>query len=185
LFYRLNVVGLELPPLRERADDIPLLAAHFARKAAAKHGRPTPGFTEAMLAALTSYRWPGNIRELENVIERSVVISAAPVLDVNVLPERVLSQLNSLPRPVAVPDLPPVVQPHASQPAPDAGGSVAAADAPLPDDFSFETAITDFKRELVRRALRQANGSRSEAATKLKISRQYMYRLINELQITD
>jgi DNA-binding NtrC family response regulator len=181
LYYRLNVVSLELPPLRERADDIPLLAAHFARKASAKHSRQTPGFTPAMLAALTAYRWPGNIRELENVIERSVVISNSPTLDADVLPEKVLAQANHAapPSQAAATD----VQPQSAPPVAAAGNGLP--DGPLPEGFSFEGAITDFKRELVRRALREANGSRSEAAAKLKISRQYMYRLVNELQISD
>jgi DNA-binding NtrC family response regulator len=183
LYYRLNVVSLELPPLRERSDDIPLLAAHFARKAAAKHSRQTPGFTPALLAALSAYRWPGNIRELENVIERAVVISSSPTLDASVLPEKVLAQAGGGAAENAR-NVPPVAE--APQPAPTlAGAANGLPDGPLPPDFSFESAITDFKRELVRRALRESNGSRSEAAQRLKISRQYLYRLVSELQITD
>jgi len=164
LYYRLNVVSLELPPLRERTDDIPLLAAHFARKAATKHGRPTPSFTPSLLHVLMAYRWPGNIRELENVIERAVVITTAPVLDESVLPEKVVAQAHAAP----------------GEPSPAAAvsnGSLAD------DDLSFETAITNVKRQLVRRALRQCHGSRSEAALRLKISRQYLHRLINELNV--
>jgi DNA-binding NtrC family response regulator len=135
-----------------------------------------------MLAALTAYRWPGNIRELENVIERSVVISNSPTLDADVLPERVLAQANAAAPPPGSPALTAGLPPAAPPPA--APGN-SLPDGPLPEDFSFEAAITDFKRELVRRALREANGSRSEAAAKLKISRQYMYRLVSELQISD
>lgn len=182
LYYRLNVVSLELPPLRERADDIPLLAAHFARKAAEKHNRQTPGFTTDMLNALTAYRWPGNIRELENIIERSVVISTATVLDVNVLPERVLSQIGLAPRPAVETAS---AKPSEEQIAPSKSPGNGLSDMPLTADFSFENAISDFKRELVRRALRESNGSKSEAANILKISRQYLHRLINELQVTD
>src|SRR5205807_10606426 len=76
--------------LRERTDDIPILAAHFAHKAATKHGRATPSFTPSMLNTLMAYRWPGNIRELENLIERAVVISTAPVLE-----DRKSTRLNS------------------------------------------------------------------------------------------
>src|SRR5262249_35213192 len=96
LYYRLNVVNLELPPLRERPDDIPILAAHFAVKAAAKHNKTTPTFTPHFVNSLLAYRWPGNIRELENVIERAVVISDSPVLDESLLPEKVVSQANSV-----------------------------------------------------------------------------------------
>jgi DNA-binding NtrC family response regulator len=181
LYYRLNVVSLELPPLRERADDIPLLAAHFARKAATKHGRPTPGFTGTMVDALTSYQWPGNIRELENVIERSVVISSAMLLDATVLPERVRGQSLSA---LAIPDRISVSSPAAVNDAAIAtSGNTDLVQIFRQPEFSFENAITDFKRELVRIALRECKGSRSEAAARLQISRQYLYRLMNELQV--
>ena len=88
LYYRLNVVPLVVPPLRERRDDIPLLAAHFATKAAEKHGRPQPELTPALYEALTEYAWPGNVRELENVIERLVVLTPGPRLDTEHLPEK-------------------------------------------------------------------------------------------------
>ena len=167
LYYRLNIVNLELPPLRERPDDIPILAMHFAAKASAKHGKPTPTFTDALLARLTAYRWPGNIRELENVVERAVVIGQSPVLDENLLPDKVLNQANTVqnaPPPTAVPQ-------------------VELVNGLLPPDLSFETALQNFKRQLVRQALRECNSSRSEAAHRLKISRQYLHRLINELNV--
>ncbi|HYE66861.1 MAG TPA: sigma-54 dependent transcriptional regulator [Pyrinomonadaceae bacterium] len=90
LFYRLNVVPLVLPPLRERQEDIPLLAAHFAAKAAEKHGRMPPELEPALIEALQEYDWPGNVRELENLIERLVVLTGGPRLGVEFLPERVL-----------------------------------------------------------------------------------------------
>ncbi len=167
LYYRLNIVNLELPPLRERPDDIPILATHFAAKAAAKHGKRTPTFTPPLVNRLLAYRWPGNIRELENVVERAVVISPSPVLDENLVPEKVLNQANTVqltPAQTAAPQL-------------ELDGGI------LPPELSFETAIQNFKRQLVRQALRECNGSRSEAAHRLKISRQYLHRLINELNV--
>src|SRR5262245_20335901 len=167
LYYRLNVVNLELPPLRERVDDIPILATHFAAKASIKHRKPTPTFTPVFLDRLITYRWPGNIRELENVIERAVVISSLSVLDDKALSTTVVSQANfnqnTSPR-SAVPQL-------------------ELVDGLLPPDLSFETALINFKRQLVRQALRECNGSRSEAAHRLKISRQYLHRLINDLNV--
>ena len=74
LFYRLNVVPLKLPPLRERLDDVPLLAAHFLRKFAAKNQRPEKSLSRDALGALCSYAYPGNVRELENIIERAVIM---------------------------------------------------------------------------------------------------------------
>ncbi|HEX8069484.1 MAG TPA: sigma-54 dependent transcriptional regulator [Pyrinomonadaceae bacterium] len=88
LFFRLNVVPLVLPPLRARRDDVPLLAAHFAAKAAEKHARPVPEITPALYDALQEYDWPGNVRELENAIERLVVLSPGPRLGVEFLPEK-------------------------------------------------------------------------------------------------
>jgi DNA-binding NtrC family response regulator len=180
LYYRLNIVNLELPPLRERPDDIPILANHFASKAARKHGRNTPSFTPAFLNRLQNYRWPGNIRELENVIERAVVISAAPVLDENVLPNKVLAESSAAQATPLVPTASPLsVTLQANQPS----LGVTLINGNLPPDLSFETAIQSLKRDLVRQALRECNGSRSEAAHRLKISRQYLHRLINELNV--
>lgn len=167
LYYRLNIVNLELPPLRERPDDIPILANHFAAKAATKHGKQPPAPTQNFLDHLVAYRWPGNIRELENVIERAVVISQSPVLDETLLPGKVLAQENTVqnaPKQTAVPQL-------------------ELVNGLLPPDLSFETAIQNFKRQLVAQALRECNASRSEAAHRLKISRQYLHRLINELKV--
>ncbi|HEY9283517.1 MAG TPA: sigma-54 dependent transcriptional regulator [Pyrinomonadaceae bacterium] len=90
LFYRLNVVPLTLPPLRERREDVPVLAAHFAAKAAGKHNRAVPALDAALLDALAEYDWPGNVRELENLIERLVVLTAGARLTVEHLPEKML-----------------------------------------------------------------------------------------------
>jgi DNA-binding NtrC family response regulator len=88
LFFRLNVVPLVLPPLRQRHEDITLLAAHFATKAAEKHKRTPPELDPELLEALLEYDWPGNVRELENVIERLVVLTNAPRLGCEFLPEK-------------------------------------------------------------------------------------------------
>jgi transcriptional regulator with GAF, ATPase, and Fis domain len=74
LFYRLRVFPIEVPPLRERRDDIAPLAAHFIRQSARKMNRPEPPMTQAALTQLTSYDWPGNVRQLQNVIERSIIL---------------------------------------------------------------------------------------------------------------
>jgi len=93
LFYRLNVVPLVLPPLRERAEDIPGLAAHFAAKAAEKHGRATPQLEPALVDSLHEYEWPGNVRELENLMERLVLLDRAATLGLEFLPEKMLKAL--------------------------------------------------------------------------------------------
>ncbi|HEY0706844.1 MAG TPA: sigma-54 dependent transcriptional regulator [Polyangia bacterium] len=86
LYYRLNVITVRMPALRERPSDVPLLASHFLRKYAAENERQLEGFTDEALAMLSSYAWPGNVRELENVIERAVVLSAGPRVGVTELP---------------------------------------------------------------------------------------------------
>jgi DNA-binding NtrC family response regulator len=93
LFYRLNVVPLLLPALRNRTEDIPLLAAHFAAKAAEKHGRPAPELDPSLIDALQDYLWPGNVRELENLMERLVVLSSGSNLGLEFLPEKMLRAL--------------------------------------------------------------------------------------------
>jgi DNA-binding NtrC family response regulator len=93
LFYRLNVVPLVLPPLRERREDIPGLAAHFAAKAAEKHGRATPQLSPELIDSLHEYDWPGNVRELENLMERLVLLDRQPALGLEFLPEKMLKVL--------------------------------------------------------------------------------------------
>jgi DNA-binding NtrC family response regulator len=80
LFYRLNVIPIEIPPLRERRDDIPALVEHFVRKHAQRTGRRVERMDDSVLAALQQYDWPGNVRELENTIERAVVLTPGPVV---------------------------------------------------------------------------------------------------------
>lgn len=167
LYYRLNIVNLELPPLRGRQEDIPILARHFARKAALKHSKPVPTLSDAFEGRLTRYHWPGNIRELENIMERAVVISSGVELDIDSLPTKIQDHTPALGEPRSATMLP----------------GLQLVDGTLPADLSFESAITDFKRDLVRQALRECHSSRSEAAHRLRISRQYLHRLINELRI--
>jgi len=86
LYYRLNVIAVEMPALRERGSDVPLLAAHFLKKYATDNGKIIEGFTDEALTVLGSYRWPGNVRELENVIERAVVLCNGPRVSLAELP---------------------------------------------------------------------------------------------------
>jgi formate hydrogenlyase transcriptional activator len=82
LYYRLNVFPVVLPPLRERRDDIPLLARHFTQRFSRRMGRRIETIPAAVMDALARYSWPGNIREMQNVIERSVILSRGPVLEI-------------------------------------------------------------------------------------------------------
>jgi DNA-binding NtrC family response regulator len=87
LFFRLNVIPIEVPPLRERGDDILILVRHFAEKYARELGRPVPRLTDAVLASFLAYPWPGNVRELENIVQRLMVMTEGGEIDVPSLPE--------------------------------------------------------------------------------------------------
>ncbi len=89
LFYRLNVIAIHLPPLRERVDDIPMLADAFLLRACERHGTAPKRFSESALEALVGYAWPGNVRELENAVERVVILTSSDVVDRSALPERI------------------------------------------------------------------------------------------------
>src|SRR5207247_6783164 len=90
LFFRLRVIEVDVPPLRERREDIPLLAAHFLESYGARYGRQIDGMTREALELLTGYEWPGNVRELKNVIERAVAYLKGPVITPEELPEVVV-----------------------------------------------------------------------------------------------
>ncbi|RMG72633.1 MAG: sigma-54-dependent Fis family transcriptional regulator, partial [Nitrospirae bacterium] len=96
LYYRLNVIELRLPPLRERKEDIPLLANHFVKRFCLENNRPPLSISDEALEQLKRYHWPGNIRELRNVLERAVILSTAECITPEDLPEKIRnSQLSS------------------------------------------------------------------------------------------
>jgi len=155
LFYRLNVVELQVPPLSERPDDIPVLARHFLEKFAGDD--EPPRLTDKAMAALTGYSWPGNIRELENRMQRSVLVCRGQDLDVDRL------------------DL-----------APEADTAGAAGKGNLHTDASQETDLDPAdqgQRDRIQAALVSADGVVSQAATDLGLSRQALYRKMSRLGI--
>src|SRR5207249_12132228 len=89
LFYRLNVIPIHLPPLRERREDIAFLVAHFIQRFSKELGKDVRGVTSEAMAMLERYHWPGNIRELENALERAIVLGGAEMLGVDSLPDSV------------------------------------------------------------------------------------------------
>ncbi len=92
LFYRLNVIAIHLPPLRQRRDDISILAAHFLSRIAGQRNEPVKRVHPAALDAMQAYAWPGNVRELENAMERAVILTTTNDIGVGALPERVTEQ---------------------------------------------------------------------------------------------
>ena len=110
LYYRLHVFPLHVPPLRERREDIPLLTRYFVQKHAQRMGRNIDTIPTSVLAALTNYDWPGNIRELQNVLERSVILTNGSVLQVAMMPE-----LNGKAGPPAAQDISPTESENAER----------------------------------------------------------------------
>ena len=102
LFYRLNVIAVQLPPLRQRKEDIPALVAHFIDKYARENGKEVETVTPEVMQVLMDYDWPGNVRELENVIERGVVLATGPLIDRELVPEQRSHQPGLLPDPAGL-----------------------------------------------------------------------------------
>jgi DNA-binding NtrC family response regulator len=92
LFYRLNVITVDLPPLRSRTEDIPLLVNHFLQKFAAENNKSAHHIAAEALRPIMDYGWPGNVRELENVVERAVVLSNGPVIGLDLLPDHIVGR---------------------------------------------------------------------------------------------
>lgn len=159
LYYRLNVVELRLPPLRERRDDIPILAHHFLLKYGQLFKKHVKHLSEPVLAALDQYPWPGNVRELENVLQRAVVLSEGHSLELSTLP--------------------PAFRQATATPVED------FADASPMRGTSYEQELKRFKRNLVLRTLRECNWKKAESARALGVARGYLHRLINQLDIRE
>jgi len=151
LYYRLNAVNLHLPPLRERAGDIPLLAAHFIRRQNAKFGTAVKGFTPEALAAAVAYPWPGNVRELRNAVEGSLALESGDLVGLEVL-----SQFIEVP---------------------NRCGEAAAAGA---GESGFATALNRFEEEYLRCLLRKVHGNAEAAAAEAGINLATLYRKIKK-----
>lgn len=150
LFYRLNVIPIHLPPLRERKEDIPLLVVHFIEKIGKATSKVVRGIAPDALAVLEGYHWPGNIRELENVIERAIVLGSGDTITREALPA-------SLSRPREAPDL-----------APDIPGQ----------GFDLEATLDRLERRYIQQALQRTGGNQTRAATLLGLSfRQLRYKV--------
>jgi DNA-binding NtrC family response regulator len=165
LYYRLNVFPVHVPALRERKEDIPILAEHFLRRFARKHGVKVTGFAESACAAMLAYRWPGNVRELQNTIERAVILSVPgrPVTSAALgIAEDLQPTDTSSAQPwmMALPITTVVVQ-----------NDSAVAAAPLESvEGSRVLRLDALEKQAIRAALRQTGGNRTQAAEALGIS---------------
>ncbi len=163
LYYRLNVVRVPLPPLRERTDDVPLLLTHFIERFNERLDRAISGFDEAALQVLLRYPWPGNIRELENVVERCMLFAEGDMVEVS--------------------DLPPELR------AGDAPAARRDSVVPIDPETGLKGAVKEatvkLERELIARALRKTGGNVTHTARLLKISRKGLQTKMKELGLRD
>jgi DNA-binding NtrC family response regulator len=154
LYYRLCVITIPIPPLRERREDVPLLADHFVRLYASENDKPISGLEPEAMKALLDYDWPGNVRELENAIERAVVLCPGGSIGLDLLPETVL-------------------QPGR--------GEVMVR---LPENGStYRDLIEEYERRLIRTALRRTGGVQKRAAELLKLKPTTLHEIIKRLEI--
>ena len=153
LFFRLNVVPLPLPPLRQRREDIPLLAQHFVKKSCRSNGLPVRTLPQATIRALMAYDWPGNIRELENAVEHAVALSGRSTeLTPDLLPEDMINP----------------------------GRTELVSTVTIPDEgLNFTSVVSQLERELILRSLEKTGGNKRRAARLLNLSRTT---LIDKLQ---
>lgn len=175
LYYRINVVNIAMPALRDRIGDVPVLADHFLDKHCKELGRQRK-FSEEALEALRLYNWPGNVRELENAVERAVVLSKANEIQVTDLPEQVVVAMN-----------PGMVKAGASRGAGVAGSGAAVIPAlaggwnPMP----LSSALQEPERQIILAAL-EANGwNRQETAKQLDVNRSTLYKKIKQYRLDE
>jgi DNA-binding NtrC family response regulator len=142
LYYRLNVINIQLPPLRERKEDIPALVEFFTKKYCDENGKPLYRFSSEALKVLMDYHWPGNVRELENVVERAVVLSQDEIVGRDLLPEAIISPASRF---------------------------ATLSSFPLTKNISLFEIIDAFERRVIIEMLEQTNWSQTEAADNFKV----------------
>ncbi|HLJ41001.1 MAG TPA: sigma-54 dependent transcriptional regulator [Candidatus Acidoferrales bacterium] len=152
LYYRLNVVAIDIPPLREHKEDIPALANFFLERFARGSGKPVPGITPAAMRLLMDFHWPGNVRELENILERGVTLSSGPMLEASDI--------------------------HLDTRTPNHQAGSAPV---IPEGMTLDK----WEQEIIREALRRANGNKSQAARALGLSRNALRYRLSQMGVND
>ena len=159
LYYRINVLNVKLPGLRDRLGDIPLVANHFLRRFTQDTPREILGFTDAAMAAMQRYNWPGNVRELENAVERAVVLCRRPQIDVE--------------------DLPETIRFHPGR----AESRLAYIDGERDEALPLEVALEGPERRIIERALKRNQWNRQATAAELDINRTTLYKKMRKYQL--
>jgi DNA-binding NtrC family response regulator len=170
LFHRLNVISIQLPPLRERKEDIPLLVTRFLEQYCRENAKPERGFTHNAMKLLMDYDWPGNVRELENAVERAVVLSTHEAMDGDLLPESVRTREISKGLRVQLSDfLPPLPGEPGERPS-----------APTPSLFEI---LEEVERRIIMDMLERTNWNQTEAAERFQIPLSTLNQKIKRLGI--
>jgi len=155
LYYRLNVIPIKLPPLRERKSDIPLLVNHFIDRFNKEKNCKIKGLSKECIEHLINYPWPGNVRELENMLERLVILKGEGTIEASDLPEKVLnSELDSFP--ISIPD----------------------------SGISFDVAVNEFEKGLILNALKKSNWVKNRAAKLLHLNRTTLVEKMKRINLT-
>ena len=165
LYYRLSVIPITVPPLRDRREDLPLLVNHFVKKYAPGAGKSIAHVNPESLASLASYDWPGNVRQLENAIERAVALETGEDLSVELPVERARARA------------------AAAGVGADTGLTSVSGTAVLPDGMDMEKYVADIERSLLKSALHQSNGVQTRAADVLKISYRSFRHLMKKYEL--
>ena len=160
LFYRLNVITVTLPPLRERKEDIPLLAGHFLKKFAEQNGKQISKLSIDTMQTLHEYRWPGNVRELENVIERAVILAERETITARELPPKLLEEFFYLPETRGETDF-----------------------INLPYRTAKQKALNLFNRAYISNLLRQTGGNVSLASERAGVDRSNFKKIVKKCDI--
>lgn len=176
LYYRLNVVPIYLPPLRDRPDDVPALSELFLEQAARRNSRPRPRLSAPAIRMLQTYDWPGNVRELENYVERAVVLSITDEIDESLLPPHVRGER-----------APQIGRPTAKS---DFGGlcesavQVALANG-IDDGQVHEQVIAGIEKEVIAQVLKACHGTQTKTAARLGINRNTLHKKIDDYGLHD
>jgi two-component system, NtrC family, response regulator AtoC len=185
LYWRLNVIPVELPPLRERAEDIPLLVEEFRKKLNKRLHKEVEAFAPDAVAMLQRYGWPGNIRELENIVERTLLFCSKATVDVEDLPPELVAKVGLL---EAAP--PPVradthdSRPPGTEPVIERARELALVEGGSMKDI-VRQATAELERDLIARALDETGGNVTHAARRLKISRKSLQIKMKELGLRE
>jgi two-component system response regulator AtoC len=189
LYYRLNVIHIHMPPLRDRKEDIPLLVEHFLVKYRYEPGAIPTSITEEALARLVEYDWPGNVRELENAIERAVVLARGNPITMDHLPfdgsESEVSPKRLAARRTKLAEDAAELDDRRQELEDDEADAAASGNGAAVAGGTLKDRVADLERQLIKDALERAGGNRTKAAEELGIYRRLLYAKIKEYGLGD